>query len=61
MSEIRLYCLCGATLVGTLAPTSQAAWTIGRWHRDHSGDGHGAATPVQAQAARRKAEREAAP
>ena len=54
--QIRLYCLCGGKLTGTLEPTRLAALTIGTWLRDHRGEGHGTATPVQAQAARRKAE-----
>jgi hypothetical protein len=57
-AQIRLYCRCGSKLAGRLEPTRVAALTVLAWRSDHTGEGHGAATPVQARAARWKAERE---
>lgn len=59
MSEIKLYCSCGASWTGRFDPAYPSVVNqTSLWRRDHTGEGHAPATPEQAAAARRKAESE---
>ena len=53
---MKCYCLCGATCRGTM-PADLAEALAKIWAANHSGEGHGPATPQQASRARSKAEK----
>lgn len=54
------YCLCGSTAIASSNLRSFAEGVIELFDQFHQGDGHGPATPAQARAARRRADRDAA-
>ena len=56
MVTMKCYCRCGATLRGTM-PAGLAKELAGIWAKEHSGAGHGAATPQEASRSRRRYDR----
>ncbi|MGD0040691.1 MAG: hypothetical protein ABSE84_09815 [Isosphaeraceae bacterium] len=50
---VKFYCLCGATVRGTM-PADLAEALAEIWSKEHTGAGHGKATPQQASRARAK-------
>lgn len=58
MTGLSRYCLCGAALHARSRPASTAQTLAAVFAGQHTGDGHGPATPAQAAAARRRAARQ---
>jgi len=48
---MKCYCLCGAAIRGTM-PADLAEELVSIWVKEHTGPGHGKATPQQASRAR---------
>lgn len=57
MTSVTRYCLCGASMRGSVTPPAAARRVVALFDEFHTGEGHGSGTAAQAAAARRREER----
>lgn len=56
-TRFKRYCICGASMTGTVSPAKNLQWLLSMWSQVHSGDGHAPCDAKTAAAARRRDDR----